>query len=145
MRPLTSDELSALFKKLFKPHLKYSWWFVIGFSCDIPEDRIWVVNERYLQNDKRIVLINPHGPAYKTIHQIEIDEDFKIERICNAAMYQLQFFGIRWCDDCCIEIIPKQPGYDFHIQTPEWPETAIESYRNQIIEPKDLFIHPDFL
>ena len=99
MRNLSKEELNALFIKILKPHYKYSLWFVIGFGTYIPEDSLWIANERYKQSGKRIVLVNPFGKAWELIRQIEVDEDFKIERICNDAMYELGFLVFVWSDE----------------------------------------------
>ena len=136
---MTPEELNALFKKILKPHYKYSLWFVIGFGAHISKDSLWIANERYKQSGKRIVLVNPFGEAWKLIHQIESDEDFKIERICNDAMYELGFLGVGWCDENGLTITPEIPIYEFKIPQPEWPELMIEKCSIQVKEPYDLF------
>lgn len=139
MRNLSKEELNALFIKILKPHYKYSLWFVIGFGTYIPEDSLWVANERYKQSGKRIMLVNPFGKAWELIRQIEADEDFKIERICNDAMYELGFLGVGWCDENGLSITPKIPLYKYEIPQPEWPELPIEKCSVQVQEPYDLF------
>jgi len=133
------EELNALFKKILKPHYKYSLWFVVGFGAYIPEDSVWIVNERYKQNGKRIVLVHPFGEAWKLIHQIEIEEDFKIERICNDAMYELGYIGVKWCDENGVYLYPKVPSHYFNISQPEWPDTPITKFSVQVNAPYDLF------
>ena len=70
--------------------IKYTYYFVFGFCFDCKEDEVLVINEKYTQNGKRIILMKANGQIHKKILEIEKEYDFKFDRLSDEKIKEIK-------------------------------------------------------
>lgn len=66
---------------------------VFGFSYEVPEDAVWLVDESCTQDGKRIFLMKPGGLAHTKLVEAERKYEISIERVNGETAFKLLKLG----------------------------------------------------
>lgn len=84
---------------MFSEYYKYTTVSVFGFSDEVPEDTVWLVDKICTQDGKRVFLMKPDGIVHKKILELENEHNIKFDRPSEITKCILIFLGFTLTDE----------------------------------------------